>query len=104
MARCLAGPFRLLLLDEPSSGLDRAESERFATILKRVVAERGVGILLVEHDMALVMEVCDQIYVLDFGRPLFAGSPEEVLHADIVRAAYLGEEDAAMVVVEEGVA
>jgi ABC-type branched-subunit amino acid transport system ATPase component/ABC-type branched-subunit amino acid transport system permease subunit len=102
LARCLAGPFRLLLLDEPSSGLDRAESERFGAILQRVVADRGVGVLLVEHDMALVMEVCEQIYVLDFGRPLFDGAPEQVLHADIVRAAYLGEDGAEMAKVEEG--
>ena len=54
--------------------------------------------------MALVMNVCEQIYVLDFGRPLFEGRPEDVLHAEIVRAAYLGEEDAEMVVAEEGVA
>jgi ABC-type branched-subunit amino acid transport system ATPase component/branched-subunit amino acid ABC-type transport system permease component len=96
LARCLAGPFRILLLDEPSSGLDPVETERFGRILTRVVEERGVGILLVEHDMSLVMKVCEQIYVLDFGRPLFDGAPAEVLHADIVRAAYLGEDDEAM--------
>jgi ABC-type branched-subunit amino acid transport system ATPase component/branched-subunit amino acid ABC-type transport system permease component len=101
LARCLAGPFRVLLLDEPSSGLDRAESERFGAILKRVVAERGVGILLVEHDMALVMEVCEEIYVLDFGRPLFNGTPQDVLHAEIVRAAYLGEDEVETVGAEE---
>ncbi|MEV4419393.1 ATP-binding cassette domain-containing protein [Patulibacter sp. NPDC049589] len=93
LARCLAGPFRVLLLDEPSSGLDHVETERFGRILQRVVAERGVGILLVEHDMSLVMEVCEQIYVLDFGKPLFEGPPSEVLDADVVRAAYLGEGD-----------
>jgi ABC-type branched-subunit amino acid transport system ATPase component/branched-subunit amino acid ABC-type transport system permease component len=96
LARCLAGPFRILLLDEPSSGLDPVETERFGQILVRVVQERGVGILLVEHDMSLVSQVCEQIYVLDFGRPLFDGPPAEVLRADIVRAAYLGEDDAAI--------
>jgi ABC-type branched-subunit amino acid transport system ATPase component/branched-subunit amino acid ABC-type transport system permease component len=101
LARCLAGPFQILLLDEPSSGLDHVETERFGRILKRVVQERGVGILLVEHDMSLVMDVCEQIYVLDFGKPLFDGPPSEVLHADIVRAAYLGNDDDAMAVVEE---
>jgi ABC-type glutathione transport system ATPase component len=62
----------------------------FGQILKRVVAERGVGILLVEHDMALVMDVCDEIYVMDFGTRIFAGTPDEVRRSDVVRAAYLG--------------
>ena len=91
LARCLAGPFRILLLDEPSSGLDKVETERFGTILRRAVEQRGVGVLLVEHDMALVMDVCDHIYVLDFGRPLFDGAPAEILAAPVVRAAYLGD-------------
>jgi ABC-type branched-subunit amino acid transport system ATPase component/branched-subunit amino acid ABC-type transport system permease component len=91
LARCLAGPFRILLLDEPSSGLDRAETERFGTILKRVVSERGVGILLVEHDMSLVLDVCAQIYVLDFGELIFEGTPAETMSSPIVQAAYLGD-------------
>jgi ABC-type branched-subunit amino acid transport system ATPase component/branched-subunit amino acid ABC-type transport system permease component len=90
LARCLAGPFSVLLLDEPSSGLDHRETETFGQILKRVVAERGVGILLVEHDMALVMEVCDEIYVMDFGTRIFAGTPAQVRSSTVVRAAYLG--------------
>lgn len=65
LARCLAGPFRILLLDEPSSGLDKVETDRFGEILRRVVDQRGVGILLVEHDMSLVMQICEYIYVLD---------------------------------------
>jgi ABC-type branched-subunit amino acid transport system ATPase component/branched-subunit amino acid ABC-type transport system permease component len=100
LARCLAGPFQILLLDEPSSGLDPVETERFGEILARVVGERRVGILLVEHDMSLVMSVCEHIYVVDFGESLFDGAPAEVLHADIVRAAYLGEDNAAMAEVE----
>jgi ABC-type branched-subunit amino acid transport system ATPase component len=98
LARCLAGPFRILLLDEPSSGLDKVETARFAAILERVVKQRGVGILLVEHDMSLVMQVCEYIYVLDFGKPLFEGTPAEVLAAPIVRAAYLGDHDSAVLV------
>jgi ABC-type branched-subunit amino acid transport system ATPase component/branched-subunit amino acid ABC-type transport system permease component len=90
LARCLAGPFSVLLLDEPSSGLDHRETETFGQILKRVVAERGVGILLVEHDMALVMDVCDDIYVMDFGTRIFAGTPDQVRSSPVVRAAYLG--------------
>jgi ABC-type branched-subunit amino acid transport system ATPase component/branched-subunit amino acid ABC-type transport system permease component len=103
LARCLAGPFRILLLDEPSSGLDRAETERFGAILRRVVAERGLGVLLVEHDMSLVMEVCEHIYVLDFGRVLFEGSPCEVAASPVVRAAYLGDDDPVLAPLEEGV-
>jgi len=92
LARCLAGRFDVLLLDEPSSGLDAAETERFGVVLTRVVAERGVGILLVEHDMALVMKVCDYVHVLDFGTKIFEGSTAEVSSSGEVRAAYLGTE------------
>ena len=97
LARCLAGPFRLLLLDEPSSGLDRIETRRFGQILKSVVSDWGVGILLVEHDLELVTEVCDFIYVLDFGRMIFEGSPAEVMSSDVVQAAYLGTDDSRLV-------
>jgi len=93
LARCLAGPFHVLLLDEPSSGLDRVETERFGEILRRVVRERGVGIFLVEHDMSLVTEVCDYIYVLDFGRAIFEGTSAEVMASSLVQAAYLGGDD-----------
>ena len=92
LARCLAGEFDVLLLDEPSSGLDAAETERFGEILTRVVAERGVGILLVEHDMALVMNICDYVHVLDFGTKIFEGTTADVSSSDTVRAAYLGTE------------
>jgi ABC-type branched-subunit amino acid transport system ATPase component/branched-subunit amino acid ABC-type transport system permease component len=93
LARCLAGPFGLLLLDEPSSGLDRGETARFGEILKRVVAERGIGILLVEHDMSLVLDICEHIYVLDFGELIFEGDPAAITASAIVRAAYLGDTD-----------
>ena len=92
LARCLAGQFDLLLLDEPSSGLDRAETALFADVLERVVAERCCGILLVEHDMSLVLRVCSNIYVLDFGRLIFEGTPSEIAASPIVRAAYLGSD------------
>jgi ABC-type branched-subunit amino acid transport system ATPase component/ABC-type branched-subunit amino acid transport system permease subunit len=90
LARCLAGPYGLLLLDEPSSGLDRVETQAFGRILRRVVEERGIGILLVEHDMSLVMDVCQDIYVMDFGTMIFHGSEREVRESDLVQAAYLG--------------
>jgi ABC-type branched-subunit amino acid transport system ATPase component len=90
LARVLAGGFRLLLLDEPSSGLDERESERLGEILTAVVRDRDVGILLVEHHMSLVLSVCEYLYVLDFGRLLFEGTPDEAVASEAVRAAYLG--------------
>ncbi|GAA0608823.1 hypothetical protein GCM10009547_08500 [Sporichthya brevicatena] len=92
LARVSAGDFRLLLLDEPSSGLDGSETERFGEILRTLVAERGLGILIVEHDMALVMSTCEYIHVLDFGKPIFEGTPREVQTSELVRSAYLGSE------------
>ena len=92
LARCLAGPFDVVLLDEPSAGLDRTETDRLDDVLRRVVATRDIGILLVEHDMALVMNLCTHVYVIDFGRMIFDGTPDEVTGSDLVRAAYLGEE------------
>jgi ABC-type branched-subunit amino acid transport system ATPase component len=59
-------------------------------VLLHVVAEQGAGLLLVEHDMALVMEVCEHIYVMDFGELIFEGSPAEVQSSAVVQAAYLG--------------
>ena len=97
LARCLAGPFRILLLDEPSSGLDPAETRKFGDVLERVVRQRGVGILLVEHDMELVMRVSQHVYVLDFGKPLFEGTPDEVRQSPAVQSAYLGNDDDAAV-------
>jgi ABC-type branched-subunit amino acid transport system ATPase component/ABC-type branched-subunit amino acid transport system permease subunit len=90
LARCLAGQFDVLILDEPSSGLDRSETEALGHILRRTVEERGCGILLVEHDMSLVMDVCEYIYVLDFGKLLFEGDPPNVAASPEVQAAYLG--------------
>jgi ABC-type branched-subunit amino acid transport system ATPase component len=92
LARVIAGQFSILLLDEPSSGLDGEETIAFGRILTYLVRERNVGILIVEHDMALVMSTCDYIHVLDFGRPIFEGTPREVATSDLVRAAYLGTE------------
>lgn len=90
LARAMATPFRFLLLDEPSSGLDAHESERFGEILTQLVEETGLGILLVEHDMALVSAICRYVYVLDFGRLIFEGTMAEAMSSDLVRDAYLG--------------
>jgi ABC-type branched-subunit amino acid transport system ATPase component/branched-subunit amino acid ABC-type transport system permease component len=93
LARCLAGSFDLLLLDEPSSGLDRSETEQFGRVLVEVVQKQRRGILLVEHDVGLVMNICDYIYVLDFGELIFEGSPVEVGASPEVKAAYLGDQE-----------
>lgn len=91
LARALATPFRFLLLDEPSSGLDVNETIRFGQILQGFVAETGLGVLLVEHDMTLVASICSYIHVLDFGRVIFAGTTRETLSSEVVKTAYLGE-------------
>ncbi|HKI42684.1 MAG TPA: branched-chain amino acid ABC transporter permease/ATP-binding protein [Mycobacterium sp.] len=90
LARALAGPFDMLLLDEPSSGLNGHETEQFGQVLQTVARERGCGILLVEHDMTLVREICDYVYVLDFGQLIFEGTAGEMQNSARVRAAYLG--------------
>jgi ABC-type branched-subunit amino acid transport system ATPase component/branched-subunit amino acid ABC-type transport system permease component len=98
LARALAGTFDVILLDEPSSGLDHAETQRFGEVLQRVVAERSTGLLLVEHDMALVMDVCEYIYVMDFGRVIFEGTPIAVRESPVVQAAYLGADEVELAV------
>jgi branched-chain amino acid transport system ATP-binding protein len=82
---------KLLLLDEPSSGLDRAESATLAQTLREVQAQQGFAILLVEHDVELVAQFTTRCYVLDFGRVIVEGPSHEVLASAEVRAAYLGD-------------
>ncbi len=93
LARVHAGGYRFLLLDEPSSGLDHSESDRFGDILLQMVDTQGIGILIVEHDMPLVMRICEYLYVIDFGVPIFDGTPEETRASQVVRDAYLGADD-----------
>lgn len=89
LARALACEPKVLLLDEPSSGLDNAEGDQVGDLLAEL-AGLGMAILLVEHDMELVMRICSKIFVLDFGRMIASGAPEEVRADANVQAAYLG--------------
>ena len=89
IARALATGPQLLLLDEPASGLDESESDRLGKLLRELTGE-GLGVLLVEHDMSLVMRVCGSIYVLDLGMIIAHGTPEYIQHDPQVLQAYLG--------------
>ena len=91
LATVLAGRFNVILLDEPSSGLDGRETEMFGTVLQEALARWDLGILLVEHDMTLVRGICDYLYVLDFGLLIFEGTTGEMEQSAQVRSAYLGE-------------
>jgi branched-chain amino acid transport system ATP-binding protein len=91
VARALATEPAFVLLDEPAAGLPEAEVPEFAAVVRGVRDDHDAGVLLIDHNMALVMEVCDRIQVLDQGRTLAEGTPAEVRGNLDVAAAYLGE-------------
>jgi branched-chain amino acid transport system ATP-binding protein len=92
LGRALCTDPRVLLLDEPGSGLDAKETASFSDVLRSVTSsDDPPAVLLVEHDMALVMDVCAELTVLDFGRVIATGSPGDIRTNDVVRAAYLGD-------------
>jgi ABC-type branched-subunit amino acid transport system ATPase component len=93
VARALAGAPRFLLLDEPAAGMNEAESEQLRESIQRIRSERKCGILVVEHDLRLIMRLCDTIYVLNEGHVISSGTPDEVRSDPAVIAAYIGEEE-----------
>jgi ABC-type branched-subunit amino acid transport system ATPase component/ABC-type branched-subunit amino acid transport system permease subunit len=90
IARALALDPLFIMLDEPAAGLSKEESQQLCLLL-RDIAQSGVGVLLVEHDMSLVMQVSDVVHVLEAGRLIASGTPSEIQRSDLVKKAYLGE-------------
>ena len=91
VARALATEPRYVLLDEPAAGLPEAEVPEFAAVVRSLRDDHGAGVLLIDHNMALIMDVCDRIQVLDQGQTLAEGAPAEIRANLDVAAAYLGE-------------
>ncbi len=93
IARAVASGPSIIMLDEPAAGLDEVESRELAGLIRALADERRMGVLLVEHDVGLVMSTCDRIVVIDFGRVIATGTPDEVRNDPAVKAAYLGTSD-----------
>ena len=99
VARALAAAPKLICMDEPAAGLDTAESHALGQQLRSIV-DSGVAVLMVDHDMSLVMQVCDYLYVVEFGRLIAEGTPTDVAHDERVLDAYLGRSEPPDVEVE----
>jgi branched-chain amino acid transport system ATP-binding protein len=90
LARALAAEPRLLLLDEPAAGLNDDESAELSQLLRNLARDSDIGVLIIEHDMSLIMGLCDRLHVLNSGRTLFSGAPQDVRRNPEVIEAYLG--------------
>jgi sulfate-transporting ATPase len=94
IARAVAFAPRIILLDEPAAGLDERERRELGQVIRRLADEWGLGVVLIEHDVALIAEVSDEMLALEFGRAVAHGDPDEVRSHPRVVAAYLGEDEA----------
>lgn len=92
IARCMITGPRLLLLDEPAAGLNPQEKQELQQLIDMLRRQHGVAVLLIEHDMSLVMGISDRILVMEHGKPIVTGTPDQVCHDERVIKAYLGEE------------
>lgn len=90
IARALAGAPRFLLLDEPAAGMNEAESDELLTAVRRIREERGCAVLIVDHDLRLIMRLCDRIHAVAEGRTIGTGTPEQIGRNEAVIQAYLG--------------
>ncbi|GAB7000002.1 MAG: branched-chain amino acid transport system ATP-binding protein [Bradyrhizobium sp.] len=90
IGRAIMGTPRYLLLDEPAAGMSEHESHELAAIIRRIAVELNVGVLLIEHNIGLVLELCERIFVLDSGEVIEVGPPAQIRDSDAVRHAYMG--------------
>ncbi len=90
VARALAMEPQFLLLDEPAAGLNEEESDELLAMLAPIPGKKGLGMMIVEHDMRLIMRLCHRLHVLSYGRTIGEGTPEEVRNIPAVVEAYLG--------------
>lgn len=93
LGRALVSKPKIIILDEPAAGMNSTETKKLAKLIRKIRDELGVTILLVEHDMGLVMDICDKICVINFGKKIAEGTAKEIQNNPDVQEAYLGKED-----------